>query len=69
MNLARDGQHWKTGIVGSSSSFVSLFVGQPLDTIRTRLQTERTRYKGISDCFMKIIRNESAMALYRGMSP
>ena len=50
--------------------------GQPLDTIKIRLQTQdasvvsvHSRYTGAIDCFRKIVANEGFSALYRGLLP
>ncbi|CAG8519584.1 6131_t:CDS:2 [Racocetra fulgida] len=40
-------------------------VGQPLDTIKTRLQIEATRFKGPMDCFLQTVKKEGPFALYK----
>ncbi|VDD87601.1 unnamed protein product [Enterobius vermicularis] len=45
---------------------VSLLVGHPLDTIKTRLQT-MNMYAGFQDCLTKTVTNESMFGLYKGM--
>ena len=47
----------------------SLVVGYPFDTVKVRLQTDDKRaYTGGFDCFMKIIKKEGPVSLFRGMS-
>ncbi|CAH1759684.1 8939_t:CDS:2 [Entrophospora sp. SA101] len=43
-------------------------IGQPLDTIKVRLQLESTRFKGPMDCLVQTIKNEGFFALYKGMA-
>lgn len=56
------------GVAGSSACICCY----PLDLIRTRLTTEfpgMEQYKGITDAFVKIIRNEGVLGLYSGIAP
>ena len=52
----------------------SLVVGHPFDTVKVRLQTMRgagagpPQYNNARDCLVKILRNEGARTLFRGMS-
>jgi len=42
---------------------------QPFEIIKVRLQTQSNSnklYNGIVDCFLKIVKNEGPMALYKG---
>lgn len=46
-----------------------VFVTQPFEIIKVRLQTqskEAPAYKGIVDCLTKIVKNEGPLALYKG---
>ncbi|KAL0267337.1 UNVERIFIED_CONTAM: hypothetical protein PYX00_009631 [Menopon gallinae] len=48
-----------------------IIVGHPLDTVKVRLQTQDNRkpiYRGTLHCFMSVIRNESVVGLYKGLS-
>lgn len=61
-------------IAGCAGGAAGVFVGQPFDTIKVRLQTqhgfgETAQYKGTFDCLTKIVRQESARALYKGLTP
>lgn len=53
-------------IAGWMAGGVSIIVGHPLDTIKTRLQTMNA-YAGFTDCLAKIVKNESMFGLYKGM--
>ncbi|KAI5693402.1 hypothetical protein M8J75_015401 [Diaphorina citri] len=55
---------------GGVGGILTVLVGHPFDTVKVRLQTmstEKPQYKGTFDCFTKIVRNESAVGLYKGM--
>jgi solute carrier family 25 carnitine/acylcarnitine transporter 20/29 len=48
---------------------VSLALCYPLDIVRTRLQTaDASRFSGVVDCFVKTVKGEGFLALYKGMS-
>jgi len=69
-----------TGVFGWASKFVIAqsvaitagYASYPFDTIRRRLQMqsekpkEQWTYNGTADCFAKILKNEGALALYKG---
>ena len=47
-----------------------MYVGQPLDTVKVKLQTFPTLYKNASDCFMRTLREEGVVrGLYAGTIP
>lgn len=54
------------GVIGTSTIF-------PLDTVKTRLQNQRSgqavQYTGVADCFKKITAKEGFRGLYRGLAP
>lgn len=50
--------------LASNSSF--FFLGQPLDTIKVRLQLDSGRFNGAVDCAVQTIKNEGFLALYKG---
>jgi hypothetical protein len=54
-----------TGII-LSVKFVIFFLGQPLDTIKVRLQLDSGRFNGAVDCAVQTIKNEGFLALYKG---
>ena len=46
----------------------------PMDTVKTRLVTQLNypdlvAYKGISDCFQRVLKEEGVTAFYRGLTP
>jgi len=48
-----------------------VLAGHPFDTVKVRLQTQSSLnpvYKNTLDCFAQIIRKESTLGLYKGMS-
>jgi len=53
-------------IAGSVAGAAGLVVGHPFDTIKVRLQTSQV-YNGFSHCCRKIIVDEGARTLYKGM--
>jgi solute carrier family 25 (mitochondrial carnitine/acylcarnitine transporter), member 20/29 len=59
-----------TGLIDFASGCVGgvaqCIVGHPLDLIKVRLQTSN-EYKGMSDAFMKIVKQEGAKSLYKGV--
>lgn len=47
-----------------------MYVGQPLDTVKVKLQTFPTLYKNALDCFLQTYRNEGIVrGLYAGTLP
>lgn len=44
-----------------------VLVGQPLDTIKVRLQLDHGKFKGAWDCAVQTIQKEGFFALYKGM--
>ncbi|KAI0082268.1 mitochondrial carrier [Panus rudis PR-1116 ss-1] len=57
-------------IAGVGSGLTKVAVGHGFDTIKTRLQcTPPGTYRGTVDCLVKIVRNESVFALYKGATP
>ncbi len=46
-----------------------VIVGHPFDTVKVRLQTQSNgKYRGITHCFLSIIRQESPSGLYKGIT-
>ncbi|KAH8099412.1 mitochondrial carrier [Cristinia sonorae] len=57
-------------IAGIGSGLTKVAVGHGFDTIKTRLQCAPPgTYSGAIDCFVKIVRKESPLALYKGATP
>ncbi|ODV59190.1 ornithine transporter of the mitochondrial inner membrane [Ascoidea rubescens DSM 1968] len=60
-------QYWRPTILSYSASIISTFVGFPLDTIKTRIQTHPS-FKNSFDCFRKTLRHEGIKGFYRGIT-
>eukprot|EP00761_Pharyngomonas_kirbyi_P009021 gb/GECH01009036.1/.p1 GENE.gb/GECH01009036.1/~~gb/GECH01009036.1/.p1 ORF type:complete len:350 (+),score=70.46 gb/GECH01009036.1/:1-1050(+) len=63
----------KNFIAGNSGGIVGVLVGHPLDTIRVRIQTQKSSsnrpYKGVFDCFTRTVYEEGWTGLYKGVAP
>lgn len=55
-------------VSGCVGGVAGVIVGQPLDTIKVRLQTQTGMYRGITHCFRNIIGKEGMHGLFKGMS-
>ncbi|KAF7727807.1 hypothetical protein EC973_007038 [Apophysomyces ossiformis] len=55
-------------IAGNIGGMANVIVGQPLDTIKVRLQLDTGRFKGAWDCARQTVQNEGFLALYKGMA-
>lgn len=54
---------------GMVAGWSQVFVMQPFEIIKVRLQTQPQDakiYNGIVDCLTKIVKNEGPLALYKG---
>jgi solute carrier family 25 carnitine/acylcarnitine transporter 20/29 len=61
----------KSLTAGTFAGMAQVFIGHPLDTVKTRLQTQdaaNPRYKGGWDCFSKTLQQEGVRGLYKGMA-
>jgi len=64
----------KQVIAGGVGGMCLVFVGQPFDTIKVRIQTMKVipgqppPYSGVIDCAAKTMRKEGPFALYKGMA-
>ena len=55
---------------GGFGGAVGVFVGQPFDFVKVRLQTlGGTRYSGAMDCVQQTLRTEGLLGMYRGVTP
>ncbi|XP_031782686.1 mitochondrial ornithine transporter 1 isoform X2 [Nasonia vitripennis] len=53
-----------------TSGVALVYVGQPLDTVKVKMQTFPTMYNGMVDCFMKTLRTDGFVrGLYAGTMP
>lgn len=56
-------------VAGTMGNCVGIVIGQPLDTVKVRLQAEPGLYSGPLDCFWKTVRHEGVSALWKGVMP
>lgn len=56
-------------LAGGFGGAVGVFVGQPFDFVKVRLQSLGKAYTGPIDCLRKTIQQEGLLGLYRGMAP
>ncbi|XP_058724852.1 adenine nucleotide transporter BT1, chloroplastic/mitochondrial-like [Vicia villosa] len=56
-------------IAGACAGVSSTICTYPLELLKTRLTVQRDVYNGLLDAFVKIIREEGASELYRGLAP
>mmetsp|Transcript_30550 Transcript_30550/g.58845 ORF Transcript_30550/g.58845 Transcript_30550/m.58845 type:complete len:343 (+) Transcript_30550:191-1219(+) len=54
-------------LAGALAGMSATTVGHPLDTVRLRLALPNSGYKGMTDCFVKIVRTEGPLALGKGL--
>jgi len=54
---------------GAAGGVACVYCGQPLDTIKVKMQTFPSMYKGTWDCFKKTVRQEGVFGLYKGSAP
>lgn len=56
-------------LAGSVAGAAVVMVGQPLDTVKTKLQTFRGLYAGPADCLVRTYRTTGVRGLYAGVTP
>lgn len=57
-------------VCGSTGGAAQVYVSQPLDTVKVKLQTFPEKYKGMLDCFLTTYRRDGVMrGLYAGSIP
>ncbi|TKY58154.1 Adenine nucleotide transporter BT1 [Spatholobus suberectus] len=56
-------------IAGACAGVSSTICTYPLELLKTRLTIQRGVYDGLLDAFLKIVRDEGAAELYRGLTP
>lgn len=67
-------QHVKDGFIditaGSLGGIAVVYVGQPLDTVKVKMQTFPTLYKNMVECFMRTFKSDGIVrGLYAGTVP
>lgn len=69
----RAGTTYENTFLGSVAAAGACCVMIPVDTVKTRLVTQRPgtvqHYSGMIDCFMKVMREEGVSALYKALPP
>jgi len=55
-------------VCGGVGGLYAVLIGHPFDTVKVRLQTQGTLYRGMLHCFAKTIRHEGVFGLYKGMT-
>ncbi|XP_038213668.1 mitochondrial ornithine transporter 1 [Zerene cesonia] len=68
------GNNLKSGLIdftaGSLGGVAVVYVGQPLDTVKVKMQTFPHLYKGMVDCLRQTLRNDGFVrGLYAGTTP
>ncbi|KAL7445432.1 hypothetical protein ACHAXH_010046 [Discostella pseudostelligera] len=64
----------ENSIMGCMASATTVCIMIPMDTVKTRLVTQMNYpdlvpYKGINDCFRRVLKEEGVGAFYRGLTP
>ena len=59
---------WKKLVAGTLAGAISSALCSPTDLLKVRLQADKagTRYKGLADAFLSIVKQEGVLGLYRG---
>jgi len=59
------------GVAGSMAGVGSVFLTQPQDVVKSRMQSEKAKelYSGTVDCFMKLLKQEGVASLFAGALP
>jgi hypothetical protein len=60
---------WRNMVAGAIAGGVGSLVTNPMDVIKTRIQTDPLLYSGIRQCFASTLKNEGAMAFAKGAAP
>lgn len=53
----------------SISGICGIFIGHPLDTIKTRMQSNPLKYKNAYNSLITIVKEESIKGLFKGVTP
>ena len=54
---------------GTFGGCAGITFGQPLDTIKVRLQARPGRFRGITDCALRTVKHEGMRGLFKGLVP
>lgn len=74
MSIHKESATWKSGAIdfmaGSLGGVALVYVGQPLDTVKVKMQTYPHLYGSMVDCCKKVWRDEGLVrGLYAGTTP
>jgi hypothetical protein len=71
LKTAFDGNNSMLGLfcAGALAGSSAAGVVTPCDVVKTRLQVAGSTYKGVGDAFTRILREEGAAALFKGVQP
>ena len=61
-------KRYRVEVAASASSVLSSFTAFPLDSVKTRMQTYNTLYRGFSDCVRKTYKQERLRGFFRGVT-
>jgi len=56
-------------LAGVNGGFASVFVGQPLDTVKVKMQLFPKMYGGMISCLSNTVRQQGFRGLYAGILP
>lgn len=54
---------------GTFGGCLGIAFGQPLDTIKVRLQARPGHFRGIADCALRTVKHEGMRGLFKGLVP
>mmetsp|Transcript_51840 Transcript_51840/g.85836 ORF Transcript_51840/g.85836 Transcript_51840/m.85836 type:complete len:89 (+) Transcript_51840:1-267(+) len=57
------------GAASICAGLVATVMSTPSDVLKTRIMSNPDAYSSTLDCLMKTVRNDGALALYRGFFP
>lgn len=64
------GEQSKSVVASCIAGFAAAFLSLPFDFVKTRLQrqskTDTVQYKGLTDCFVRVAKEEGVLRFYRG---
>ena len=60
---------WKNMVCGAAAGGVGSLLTNPMDVVKTRIQTDPSMFNGIVDCARATLRDEGAAAFMRGSAP
>lgn len=55
--------------IGMVAGIITVYSTMPVDVVKTRLQSGKSKYSGTWHCFKDIVKNEGVFALWKGTTP